>query len=93
MTLGECLEQVFEGNDPERHMQALFVACSWLRGFNSRDMKRELWMEDAAKWIKRHGRPTRRKLLAWADGLGVEAAIPAAAANRNLDKLLGATRD
>jgi hypothetical protein len=56
-------------------------------------MKRELWMEDAAKWIKGHGQPTRRKLLAWEDGLGVEAAIPAAAANRNLDKLLGATPD
>jgi hypothetical protein len=25
--------------------------------------------------------------MAWADGLGVEAAIPAAAANRNLDLL------
>ena len=93
MTLRECLVLVFEGNDPERHLQALFVACSWLRGFNHRDMKRELWIGDAAAWIKRHGQPTRRNLLAWADGLGVEAAIPAPAANRNLDMLVGATRD
>ena len=87
MTLRECLELVFEGNDPERHIQALFVACSWLRGFNPTDMRRELWMKDAVAWIDRHGQPTRENLMAWADGLGVESAIPAAAANRNLDLL------
>jgi hypothetical protein len=87
MTLRQCLELVFEGDDPERYLQALFVACSWLRAFSSRNMKRELWIDDAAAWVRRHGQPTRQNLLAWADGLGIEAAIPAPAANRNLDLL------
>jgi hypothetical protein len=74
----QYVETILDADGPEMDLQleALVMAHVWLRG-GERSMARFVQAgEDAKKWIARHGWPTREKLLAWADELGVEAEIP-----------------
>lgn len=87
-TLRNFLEVILDTDDPDRELQALFFAFSWLRGFDPHREKSGPWMDDADTWVGGHGPPTEGKLLAWVDGLGVEADIPAGQALRNLEQLL-----
>ena len=87
-TLRNFLEVILDTNDPDRELEALFFACSWLHGFDPKREKAGPWMNDAAAWVRRYGQPTEAKLLAWVDGLGVEADIPGVQAVRNLKELL-----
>jgi hypothetical protein len=83
MHLRRFVEEILD-DGPHMELAALFAACSWLRGWDARNARLALWARDADTWIKRHGRPTRQKLLSWVDSLGVEAEIPEPLVRMNL---------
>lgn len=84
MILRDVLDWVLQREAPNREMEALVVVCCWLHGFMPRYIKLEMWQIDTAEWINEYGPPTREKLLAWVNALGLEAEIPAPAVERNL---------
>jgi hypothetical protein len=84
MHLRGWVDHVLNGDGPDRELEALFLACCWLRGCDARNSRLSLWAADAYEWILRHGVPTREKLLTWIDELGIEAEIPAPLVRLNL---------